>query len=99
MTGKLKVNNYIGFKLVFHAFTRVMLKTEGKGMALYMMIMSLPALSHSIGVWTFPLIFVCQSQTIWASSRQNLPSGVPTKRDSTQSPQLQRLAREMKFHL
>ena len=36
---------------------------------------------------------------IWASSRQNLSSGVPTKRDSNQSPKLHRLARELKFHL
>ena len=35
----------------------------------------------------------------WASSRENLSSGFPTKRGSNQSPQLQRLARKMKFHL
>ena len=36
---------------------------------------------------------------IWASTRQNLSSGFPTKRVSNQSPQLQRLARILKFHL
>ena len=35
----------------------------------------------------------------WASSRQYLSSGFPTKRDSNQSPQLQRLARTLKFRL
>ena len=35
----------------------------------------------------------------WAWSRENLSSGFPTKRVSNQSPQLQRLARELKFHL
>ena len=35
----------------------------------------------------------------WASSRENLSSGFPTKRVSNQSPQLQRLARKMKFRL
>ena len=34
-----------------------------------------------------------------ASARQNLSSGFLTKRDSNQSPQIQGLAREMKFHL
>ena len=34
---------------------------------------------------------------ILASSRQNLSSGFPTKRDSNQSPQLQRLARKVEF--
>ena len=32
-----------------------------------------------------------------SSSRQNLSSGFPTKRDSYQSPQLQRLARKLKL--
>ena len=36
---------------------------------------------------------------IWASSRENLSSGFPTKRDSNQPPQLQRLAIKLKFHL
>ena len=35
---------------------------------------------------------------IWASSRGNLSSGLLTKRVSNQSPQLQRLARKLKFH-
>ena len=34
---------------------------------------------------------------IWASLRQNQSSGFPTKRDSNQSHQLQRLARKLKF--
>ena len=33
----------------------------------------------------------------WASSRQNLSSGFPTKPDSNQSPQLQRLARKLEL--
>ena len=33
----------------------------------------------------------------WASSQQNLSSGFLTKRDSHQPPQLQRLARKLKF--
>ena len=36
---------------------------------------------------------------IRASSRENLSSGFPTKRVSNQSPQLQRLARKLQFHL
>ena len=36
---------------------------------------------------------------IWASLRENLSSGFPTKRVSKQSPQLQRLARKLNFHL
>ena len=36
---------------------------------------------------------------IWAATRENLSSGFPTKRVSNQSPQLQRLARKLKFHL
>ena len=35
---------------------------------------------------------------IWASSQQNLSSGFPTKRDSYQSSQPQRLARKLKFY-
>ena len=34
------------------------------------------------------------SNIIWASSRENLSLGFPTKRVSNQSPQLQRLALE-----
>ena len=36
---------------------------------------------------------------IWASSRENLSTGFPTKGGSNQSPQLQRLARILKFCL
>ena len=35
----------------------------------------------------------------WASSLENQSSGFRTKRDSNQSPQLQRLARKLKIHL
>ena len=38
-------------------------------------------------------ILVSKTNYHWASSQQNLSSGVPTKRDSNQYPQLQRLAR------
>ena len=34
---------------------------------------------------------------IWASTRQNLSLGFPTKRDSNRSPQPQRLARKSIF--
>ena len=37
--------------------------------------------------------------SIWALWGQNLPSGFPSKLDSNQSPQLQRLARISKFRL
>ena len=47
-----------------------------------------------IQAWTFHLVYI-----IWASSRENLSLGFPTKRVSNQSPQLQRLARKFKFHL
>ena len=36
---------------------------------------------------------------IWASSWQNLSLGLLTKQDLNQSPQLQRLARKLNFHL
>ena len=36
---------------------------------------------------------------IWAGMRENLSSGFPSKRDSNQSPELQRLARKLKFCL
>ena len=36
---------------------------------------------------------------IWALTRQNLSSGFQTKRVSTQSPQLQRLARKLELRL
>ena len=35
----------------------------------------------------------------WASTRQNLSSGFPTKRDSNQSPHLQRLPRRSKLRV
>ena len=36
---------------------------------------------------------------IWALTQQNLSSGFLKKRDLNQSPQLQRLARKLKFRL
>ena len=54
---------------------------------------------------TYPLLSARSTQEDldviekWASSRENLSSGFPTKRVSNQSPQLQRLARKLKFHL
>ena len=36
---------------------------------------------------------------IWTSLQENLSSGFPTKRDSSQFPQLLRLAIKLKFHL
>ena len=43
---------------------------------------------------------VLRSKVInWASMQQNWSSGFPTNRDSNQSPQLQRLARKLKFIL
>ena len=44
-------------------------------------------------------LICCHAYSIWASSRENLSSGFPTKQVSNQSPQLQRLARKLKFHL
>ena len=35
----------------------------------------------------------------WATSRENLSSGFPSKRVSNRSPQLQRISRKLKFHL
>ena len=38
-----------------------------------------------------------KAEAKWAASQENLSSGFPTKRVSNQSPQLQRLASELKF--
>ena len=38
-------------------------------------------------------------QIIWALTRETLSSGFPSKRDSNQSPQLQRLARKLEASL
>ena len=38
-------------------------------------------------------------QNNWASSREKLSSGFPSKRVSNRSPQLQRLARKLKFYV
>ena len=34
---------------------------------------------------------------VWVTTRQNLSSGIPTKRDSNRSLKLQRLARKLNF--
>ena len=38
-----------------------------------------------------------EDEGIWAATRENLSSGFPTKRDSNQPPQLERLARKLKI--
>ena len=38
-------------------------------------------------------------ETIWASSRQSLSSGFPTRGDNYWSPQLQRLVKKLKFQM
>ena len=43
--------------------------------------------------YSVPPSYLC---IIWASMQENLSSGFQTKRDSNQSPQLQRLARKLK---
>ena len=51
-------------------------------------------------VSTFSLVLNSSHvKSIRSATRENLSSGFPTKRVSSQSPQLQRLARELKFHL
>ena len=42
--------------------------------------------------------YTSQLIIIWASPPENLSSGCQTKRVSNQSPQLQGLARQLKFH-
>ena len=44
------------------------------------------------------LIKLLKKVNKWASSRESLSSGFPSKLVSNQSPQLQRLARKLKFH-
>ena len=44
-------------------------------------------------------IYRRHAYAIWASLRENLSAGFPTKQDSNQSNQLQRLARKLKFCL
>ena len=53
------------------------------------------SLGHLIVSWKTIIII----EINWASSRENLSSGCPTKPVSNQSPQLQRLARKLKFCL
>ena len=54
--------------------------------------------------WTTYLVTLWNDATnkityIWASLRENLSLGYPTKQDSNQTPQLQRLARILQFHM
>ena len=61
-----------------------------------------PILLHCIHEWVtsgLPRMARNMSFVIWASSRQNLSSGFPTKQVSNHSSQLQRLAKKLKFHL
>ena len=55
--------------------------------------------NNSISVVLFILCHIsrCAVKGNWASTRQNLSSGFPKKRDSKQSPQLQRLAKNEKL--
>ena len=39
------------------------------------------------------------AETKWTTTQENLSAGFPTKQDEMQSPQLQRLARTLKFRL
>ena len=62
-------------------------------------------LVESIPLWTSSSSWTCQvfspaiAHVKWAKLLENLSSGFPSKRVSSQSPQLQRLARKLKFHL
>ena len=57
------------------------------------MVIGIPAQCHrNMFIWKMVHVII-----IWASSRENLSSGFPTKQVSNQSPQLQRLARQLKF--
>ena len=59
------------------------------------------SLNFSFRTWcnSFISCLVIYSSTIRASMRQSLSLGFPTKQDSHQSPQLQGLARKMKFRM
>ena len=50
---------------------------------------SQPYSSFGLGLYTF----------VWATMKENLSSGFPTKWDSNQSPHLQRVARKLTYHL
>ena len=45
------------------------------------------------------LYYTVKVENTWTSSRENLSLGFPSKWDSNQSHQLQRLARKLKFRL
>ena len=55
--------------------------------------------SHVAAQYYEILISSQSSGVFWAASRQNRSSGFLTKPVSNQYPQLQRLARKLKFHL
>ena len=52
-----------------------------------------------IGASPYEILIKLMFYLNWVSSLENLSSGFPTKRVSNQSPQLQRLARKVKFHM
>ena len=52
-----------------------------------------------IGASPYEILIKLMFYLTWVSSLENLSSGFPTKRVSNQSPQLQRLARKVKFHM
>ena len=54
--------------------------------------------SNGLSRWSLP-VFLRKSCINWASARENLSLGFPPKWVSNKSPQLQRLARKLKFHL
>ena len=51
-------------------------------------------------IWQYPMNYENAATLVstWALLRENLSSGFLTKRVSNQSPQLQRLAGNLKFH-
>ena len=53
--------------------------------------------SPAFAAWGCDKYWNCVHWSIWASTPQNLSSEFLTNRDSNQSPQLQRLARKLKF--
>ena len=54
---------------------------------------------HKLCSYPLVLTFVVGAHNIWSLSRENLSLGFLTQRVSKQSPQLQRQARKLKFHL
>ena len=67
-------------------------KKNGTKLTCYTSAIVFPFCRLKVKLWHFKWI-------IWASSRENLSSGFPTMQISNQSPQLQRPARKLKYHL